>query len=179
MRASKNSNAGGTDILGTFKYTDICATGELVHTTSINGEYTYTIGSSSQQDIDMKAEHRINHSNYAHCTSQLKSYLQMKVDGEWKTVMSTGNVKSSLYTNNDANYINRWLKFETDVITDTENARVDVKLEASTDILNHYGADKLKESLRVEMRHLVTAPWLPAVINTSTQDFTVVLNYRC
>jgi len=40
--------------------------------------------------VYMSAYHRINGARHSSCTNQLKSYVQMKVDGNWKTIIGSG-----------------------------------------------------------------------------------------
>jgi len=104
----------------------------------------------------------------------------MLVDGEWQTLMSTGSSLTSLYTNNaEDNYVARWFKSATYSGTDNNSARAYFKLLPSA-TLSHYGTDNLKDPLRVEMRHLVTAPWLPDLKHSVTSTvFTYIIKYYC
>ena len=180
MRADKRSDAGGGEIYGQFKYTDICATGELVVTSDVSGEFSVTTNvanSEGASTLSSIVEHHVNGANYGHCTEQLESYLQMNVDGDWRTIIDTGANYASISADAADNYIDNWLKTTSSTVVGSSSARANVKIDSNPP--SNYGAYALKDPLRVEMRHLVTAPWLPAGSNSITEAWTMVLKYEC
>lgn len=90
----------------------------------------------------------------AACTAQLKTYIQMWLNGDWVTIVDDKSTFAGLGNTIDENYVDEWLSAYSNTNTDGE-ALFFIK---SGSLSATY---KLYDPMVVELRALTTAPWLP------------------
>ena len=108
----------------------------------------------------------------AACTAQLKTYIQMWLNGDWVTIVDDKSTFAGLGNTIDENYVDEWLSAYSNTNTDGK-ALFFIK---SGSLSATY---KLYDPMVVELRALTTAPWLPIDKNITSQAFTVTMKYEC